>query len=69
MSKYTELRARIEKLPQAMQSYYMARLDDLAKRAYAPEAMDKFLHRLKVAEDLAAPMRTTPAMRIRRGRQ
>jgi len=65
----TEITKRIEALPERMRPFYMARLEGLSKRAHSPEAEAAFLRRLEVAEDLSAPLRTTPAMRLRRGRQ
>ena len=64
MNRLAELRERIERLPVRMQGFYLARLDDLAKRA-SPEAEAAFLRKLEIAEDLAGPMRTTPARRLR----
>lgn len=64
-----ELNERIDRLPVRMQDFYRTRLEALATRAYEPAALAEFERRLAIAEDLAGPLRTTPAMRLRRGRQ
>lgn len=63
----TEINERIDRLPLAMQAHYRTRLAELSKRAYTPEAEAAFLRKLAIAEDLAAPRRTTPAVRLRHG--
>ena len=61
----TEITKRIEALPERMRGFYMTRLSELANRAHDPAAESAFLRKLAIAEDLAGPMRTTPARRLR----
>lgn len=66
-ARYTDLRVRCEALRPAMVAYYVQRLDQLVSTRAAEDAWQAFEKRLRVAEELSAGPRTTPARRLRGG--
>lgn len=58
------IRERIEAIAPAMQPYYLSRLDSLVSTRAGEDAWQAFERRLRVAEELSAGPRTTPARRI-----
>lgn len=70
MNKFMELRELIERLPEQMRPFYAERLAALSTREASPGAMASFERSLRIAVDLTGSgIRTTPPVRLRRGRQ
>ena len=65
MNRIDQLQERVDKLPAAMVQHYTVRLRALVANRSTKDAFDEFERKLRIAEDLAGPMRTTPARRLR----
>lgn len=68
MNRIEQLLERVQKLPVRMVDHYKTRLDALVRNRAVSQAFDEFERKLRIAEDLAGPLRTTPAMRLRGGK-
>lgn len=68
MNRIDQLQERVEALAPAMVPYYLERLASLAStRANDDDAWQAFERRLRIAEELSQPRRTTPARRLSGG--
>jgi len=65
MNRAQQLEERIEiNVAEGMREYYRTRLRALVSNRAAQAAFDEFERRLRIAEELSQPRRTTPARRI-----